>query len=300
VLIRVLGLVWSDPVKWALVFPGQGAEEAGMGVALAAMDARARRLLALASDATKIDVVRALDRGGRALTRTDVLQPVLVAVSLGAAHALADRGHVPDVVLGHSLGELAAACFALDVDDETAIALAAERGRLMAEAADAHPGGMVALSSRDPAPEGLVLAAHNADDEHVFSGDLDAVERVARTRSDATRLRVSGAWHSLAMAPVVEPLRVSFARALTGRASRVPLLSAVDARVMAPSEIPLALARGIVGPVQWATTLRALSPLGIERIVLAPPGRLSRALVRRVLGATVDARAIETPKDFER
>ena len=80
-----------------------------MGLALAATDARARRLLEVASDVTGVDVPRALERGGRALSRTEVIQPVLVAVGLGFAHAWTEREGPPDVVLGHSLGELTCA-----------------------------------------------------------------------------------------------------------------------------------------------------------------------------------------------
>lgn len=263
-----------------------------MGLALAAKDARAKRLLALASDATKVDLVRAIERGGRALTRTDVLQPALVAVSLGAAYALADRAPIA-AVLGHSLGELAAACFALDVDDETAIALAADRGRRMAEAAEAHPGGMIALPSRLPLPPGLALAAHNADDEHVFSGDEAAIAALARAHPGATRLRVSGAWHSPAMNDVVAPFRAHVARALAGRSLRVPLISAVTAAPVAESDVPDVLARGLVAPVRWVETLRALD---VDRVVLAPPARLSRALVRRTLGARADVRVLDGPE----
>ncbi len=268
----------------ALVFPGQGAEEPEMGLALARRDARAKHLLQLASEATHVDLLRAIERGGRALGRTEVLQPALVAVSLGAAHAMAE---LPTAVLGHSLGELAAACFALDVDDETAIALAAERGRLMAEAAAARPGGMIARALPE-VPPGLVLAAHNADDEHVFSGDEACLGRVP----GATRLRVAGAWHSPAMDPVVTPFRAHLERALAGRGLRVPLVSAVTASSVDGVRVPELLASGLVSPVRWVETLRALGPLGIDRVVCASPGRLCRALVRRTLGLRFEATAL--------
>jgi [acyl-carrier-protein] S-malonyltransferase len=272
-------------VTTAIVFPGQAAEEPGMGLALAAIDARARRLLDLASSATGVDVPQAIERGGRALTRTDVLQPALVAVSLGAAHALARRAAV-DVVLGHSLGELAAACFALDVDDETAIALAADRGRRMAEAAAARPGGMIAVPARPADLGSLVLAAHNADDEWILSGDEAALGR-------GSRLRVSGAWHSPAMAGVVAPFLAHASAALAGRSARARLLSAVDARVAEPADVSQKLASGLVSPVRWVETLRALPGLGVTHLAMAPPGRLSRSLVRRTLGTTLDVQMLD-------
>ncbi len=267
--------------KRALVFPGQGAEEPAMGLTRASTDQRAKRLLELASEATKVDLVRALERGGRALTRTDVLQPALVAVALGAAHALSDE---PVVVLGHSLGELAAACFALDVPDEIAIGLAATRGRLMQAAAELRPGGMLALATGEGLPEDVVVAAYNADDEVVVSGDVEAIERLGRMRPDATRLRVSGAWHSPSMAFAVEPFRAALGGALAGRAMRIPLLSATTAGIASASQVAEVLARGLVSPVRWAASLRALD---VTDLVLAPPTRVSRSLARRTLGRTI-------------
>lgn len=274
----------SGLVSIALVFPGQGAEEAEMGLALAKSHPRAKHLLELASDATKVDVFRAIERGGRALTRTDVLQPALVAVSLGAAYAIEQP---IDVVIGHSLGELAAACFALGLDDETAIALAAERGRAMALAAIAHPGGMIAVTSLPRAHPNLVLAAHNAEDEYVLSGDEDAIARFARDEG-GTRLRVSGAWHSPAMEPVVAPFRASLDRALANRGLRIPLLSAVTASLVS-DDVADVLSRGLVSPVRWVETLRALA---VDRVLLVPPGRLSRALVRRTLGTRLEINVV--------
>ncbi len=269
-----------------------------MGLALAASDARAKRLLDLASDATKVDLLRAIERGGRALTRTEVLQPALVAVSLGAAHALESRGVSIAAALGHSLGELAAACFVLGVDDETAIALAAERGRRMAAAAEARPGGMVAVASIDASASDLVLAAHNADDEHVLSGDEVALAHFVRQHR-ATRLRVAGAWHSPAMSSVVEPFRQQLDRAFVDRTLRMAFVSAVTASVVPLEQASDVLSRGLVSPVRWFDTLRALAPLGISGLALAPPGRLSRALVRRNLRSTLDVRMMETPSDLE-
>ncbi|AKF04266.1 ACP S-malonyltransferase [Sandaracinus amylolyticus] len=283
----------------ALLFPGQGSEEPEMGLALASADARAARLLALASDACAVDVRRAIERGGRAMTRTEVIQPAIVAVSLAVARALEDRGLVIDCVLGHSLGELTAACFALDVPDEDAIAIAASRGRAMAEAAATSPGGMLACATT-PSTPGLVLAAHNAPDEHVLSGRHDALVAAERALAPhARRLAVAGAWHSRAMEPATAPLRAALG-AMNGRAPRTTLISALDAReVVDGARAADVLVRGIVSPVRWVDALRAARHRGVSEMIVVAPARVVRSLARRTLGPSFPVRAVATPEDIE-
>lgn len=293
----------------ALVFPGQGSEEPGMGLTLARVDARAASLLALASHRCGVDLGRALERGGRALARTDVIQPALLAVALGAARALESRGVSVDAVIGHSLGELGAACFALDCGDETAIALAATRGALMHELAERAPGGMIAVRAEHDgalAPAlalGLSLAAHNAPDERVLSGPralLAPAERALGVPS--RRLAVAGPWHSPAMEPAVAPFDRALRAALPGpTALRAALYSAVSARALATrDEIVDALATGLVRPVRWVETLRALAQgAGVTDVVALAPSRLARSLVRRTLDRSVTIHAADDPASLD-
>ena len=264
-----------------------------MGLALARTDARARRLLELASDVTGVDVPRALERGGRALSRTEVIQPVLVAVGLGFAHAWSEREGPPDVVLGHSLGELTAAAYALDLPDERAIALAHTRGLAMAEAAARAPGGMLALRALGDealAPflaEGLALAAVNAPDERVLSGSLDALLRADRMATlETRRLAVSGPWHHPSMAPAMEPLRAALV-GLPVTTSRASLVSAVTTAVVEPEDVANVLVESLVRAVRWSDTVDRLVASGLERIVVAPPSRVLTGLVRRGAARTL-------------
>lgn len=272
----------------ALAFPGQGSEEPEMGLALAREDARARVLLELASDLLGLDVPRALERGGRALGRTEIIQPVLVAVGLGDAHARIAREGWPDVVLGHSLGELTAAALALELPDADALALAHARGLAMAEAARLHPGGMLAVRATtddELAPllaEGLVLAAHNAPDERVLAGPLDAIARAERaTTLRTTRLAVAGPWHAPTMASALEPFRAALARVRLARPLRARLESAIVGG--APADVAQALLDGLVRPVRWASTLERLAAEGLTTLDVAAPSRRLAALCRRAL-----------------
>ncbi len=280
----------------AFVFPGQGSEEAEMGLALARADAEAMALLDHASRITGVHVVRALERGGRALTGTDVLQPVLTAVSLAAARALERRGVRPSLVAGHSLGELVAACHAARLDAAEAIELAALRGSLMAKACDARPGVMAALrGSRDRFEliGDAVIAAENAPDETVISGSAEDVDAML-SRARGVKLRVSGAWHSEHMRSAVEPFRARAAALFADTPLEMPLV-AHDPRPTTADT----LADAIVRPVRFVWILTELERLGVRDLVVMAPSRVVRSLVRRTLGTRVSLHGADDPASLD-
>jgi [acyl-carrier-protein] S-malonyltransferase len=275
-------------VSVALLFPGQGSEEPSMGLALARQDREARELLDHASAACGADVVRTLERGGRDFSRTEVIQPALAAVSLAAARALERRGVRASCVLGHSLGELTAACFSARIDPRAAIDLAAFRGASMARAAAARAGAMAALRCAPAGlalPEGAVLALHNAPDETVVAGDASAIDEVL-AHMRGTKLRTAGAWHSPHMQPAVEPMRAKIAETFAGHELAVPLLGAGVG----------ALADALVTPVRF---VELLGSIAADHVVVLAPSRTVRALVRRTLGARVELHGADSPADLD-
>lgn len=271
----------------ALVFAGQGAEMPGMGIALAERSPRARQLLALASDAVALDLPRAMESGARALERTEVLQPALVAIGLGAAYLLEERVGLPSVALGHSLGELTAALYARGVTDERAIAIARARGEAMAEAARRAPGGMLATSGGEAiaaaaASFGVSLAAENAPDEVVYAGTLDGLRALAKSAGAGSRmLRVGGPWHAPSMATAGPALEAALAGALGAR--RCALVTATTGTLAHDvAAIESALVRGLSMPVRFTRALLAARG-ATDKFVAPCPGRLMRTLVRRNL-----------------
>ncbi len=278
-----------------------------MGLALARVDEDARALLDEASRACGLDVARAIERGGRALTRTEILQPALLAVGLAAARALERRGAMPSFVAGHSLGELTAACFAAGVEPRAAVELAGFRGASMAEACARRPGGMLAIAAEAGEVEAILtemgdagVAARNAPGEIVVSGSERALEGLrARFGARATRLRVAGPWHSPLLEEAVEPIRARAARIFESAALRVPLASAVTADTIEASAVAGALAAGVVRAVRFTEVLELLSARGVTDVVVMAPSRIVRSLVRRNLSTHVRIRAAETPEDLD-
>ncbi len=315
----------------ALLFPGQGAEVPRMGLELAEQSDQARALLELTAELTGVDLFRVLRRGGRDLARTEVLQPALTAVCLGVYLELTAAGLSLDLVAGHSLGEIAALVAAGAFGPRKAVVLAARRGALMAREAARHPGGMVALQAGtqsevmkalDAAPGNLELAAHNAPDEWVVTGDMAELNRVIG-HWGGKKLRVAGPWHASAMRGAVAPFREAVMAVYRSVAGGEGTPEALERRVeddpageQGPRDaarwvcnrtgaivrdrraIPDLLAGQLVHPVRWAETMATLRAAGVTDVITVGPGRTLRALVRRNVGTAMRVHMTEDPDDL--
>jgi [acyl-carrier-protein] S-malonyltransferase len=277
----------SERPRIAFLFPGQGARRVHEALRAVVRTEAGRAICELASGAAEAALARMLERASL-LDRTDILQPVLTAISLHVLRRLSDAGIAPDVVLGHSLGEVAAWAAAGGLSPEETVRLAALRGRLMAREAAAHPGGMVALATADAAQieaalaagrsaGTLCLAARNAPDETVLSGDEAAVRAVlAFAPQIATRVPTSGAWHSPAMAGAVEEWRAAVTR-MEPRPLRCAFIANRTGDIASPGDIPDLLAEQLVRPVEWARSLAAVRAR-VAAVVTIGPGAVLRSL----------------------
>ncbi len=235
------------------------------------------------------DPLALIERGGEdELARTELAQPLLFAVEWALADLWRGWGVEPAALLGHSLGELTAACVAGVFTLDDALALVVERGRLMAAM---PPGAMlaVALGEEDLLPRlggGLALAAVNAPGSCVVSGPAGEVEALAAELGAegiaARRLRVAHGFHSPAAEGAVEPFRRAVA-AVPRSLPRLPWVSGPGGGWVEPDQA--------VDPAYWAEQLRrpvrfsdaAATLLADPRRVLLEvgPGRTLAALVRR-------------------
>ncbi|HUT78953.1 MAG TPA: ACP S-malonyltransferase [Polyangia bacterium] len=283
----------------AFLFPGQGAQEVGMGRELLGRDAFADGLMARASAAAGEDLSRLCLRGpDRRLAETALLQPALTAVCLSLWKRLADVGVSGHVTAGHSVGELPALAASGLLDPGSAVELAAARGRAMGEAATARSGGMLAITGlsldaveeriRPLAGRGvLTVATVNAPTQVTLSGDAELLGEAeallgARPEARVTRLRVSGAWHSAHMEPAV----TDFARALEAAPigagdDGIPMVFNRHGReARDPAEVRALLAGQLTAPVRWDLVLARLAELGVMDLVEIGPGKVLRGLAR--------------------
>ncbi|GAA4352174.1 hypothetical protein GCM10023165_41020 [Variovorax defluvii] len=240
------------------MFPGQGAQYAGMGLALHA----AERVFREAFDAclAAFEGVLEYDLRARiasddtgALSATSVTQPATFALEYALARQLMSLGVKPAAMIGHSVGEFAAAVLAGVMRLEDAARLVARRGALM----QAQPAGTM-LSVRMAAaellpllPEGISLAADNGPSVSVAAGPAEAIEKL---RADleakgivARTLQTSHAFHSAMMDPAVAPFE-ALVRELQLSAPQLPIYSTLTGRLLTAEEA--------TDPHYWARHLR--------------------------------------------
>jgi [acyl-carrier-protein] S-malonyltransferase len=286
----------------AFLFPGQGAQEVGMGRDLFGKDAFADELAQIASAEIGDDLARLCTRGpDKKLAETHVLQPALTVVSLALWRRLGEAGIRADAVAGHSLGELPALVAAGMAHPRDAVLLAAARGRAMGEAAFRRAGAMLAVSGLDEravsaaiAPfascGALVVAAVNAPSQVVVSGDVPLVAEAERALAGrkgvtVTKLRVAGAWHSPHMRPAAEAFlaaldRLDLAGGAHGREQIPMIFNRHGHAANGPKDVRDLLAGQLESPVRFDMVMRKMAELKVTDFVEIGPGSVLRGLVR--------------------
>jgi [acyl-carrier-protein] S-malonyltransferase len=293
----------------AFLFPGQGAAIERSVAEWWTRSVNVRRLMDVAASEAGVDREQLFTRGGSALARTELLQPVLTGLCLGIHLDLVELGVRPDVVVGHSLGELAACAAGGAFRAEDAIALAAERGRLMARQAALHPGEMAVTDAEeadvvravaDAGTRGLaVVAAYNSPSQIAISGDRAGLARVRQLIRTAP-LAVSGPWHSPLMADAVDEFRRRIARVALAPLRCRWISNRTGDVVDQVEDLPTLLAEQLIRPVQWVRSMHAMVRHGATEVLTIGPAKTLRGLVRDCLGCTMRVRPIESPYALDR
>lgn len=292
-----------------LLFPGQGAQSVGMGRELAAAFPTAARTFEEADDTLGYALSQVAFEGpDERLVRTDICQPALVAVSVAAWRVAAEHGLTGDLVMGHSLGEYSALVAAGAIDFPTALSLVAERGAAMQAAADARPGAMAAvLGATDPDVEALCAEAgdvwpanFNCPGQVVVSGTPDGIDRLVAAALEAghkaTRLNVSGAFHSPLVAPAADRLAPALQQWHPAPAVP-PFLSTTTCQIEPPERMHEVLLAQLTAAVRFGEAVQVALDRGATRFIELGVGRVLSGLVRRVRRDAA-TQQVSTPADL--
>lgn len=289
------------------MFPGQGAQYPGMARELYSSEPVFREVIdrccaALNSDgAASFDILPYLlwdpehspfgaTEAAVELAQTRLAQPAIFAVEVALARLLEAWGIRPTAVMGHSVGEFAAACVAGVFELEDAARLVAARGRLMQKQ---PPGKMLAV--RAPAelvegllPKGVAIAAVNAPELTVVSGPTSSVDEMSATLAQRnlqfSALVTSHAYHSPMMAPVRSPLTKAVG-SVRRSAAAVEFISTALARATSDQELsdPEYWGQQLMSPVRFSDSVTVAAQDEFRILVEVGPGQTLTTLARQVL-----------------
>ena len=289
---------------YAVLFPGQGSQQVGMGASLFDL---LPDLLGESADEVLGWSLRSLCLDGpqERLTRTEFAQPAIFAVSYALWTLFRQQADVtPQAAAGHSLGEYTALVAAGVLDYREGLSLVADRGRAMSQTADASESGMAALMGADAELAERVVAASsesggtlqianlNAPGQIVVAGgraDLQWLSSNARDHGvrRVITLDVAGAFHSSYMAPAASGLSARLEE-VDYRAPQWPVWSNTTAQPHSTEALGRTLTEQIVSTVRFEESLMRMAESGVEAFVHIGPGDVTAGMARRaVKGAEV-------------
>jgi len=280
----------------AYVFPGQGAQFSGMGKDLYENSSIAKNMFDQANEILGFDIQKIMFEGtDEELKQTKVTQPAIFLHSTILAACLGDS-FKPDMVAGHSLGELSALVANKVLKFEDGLKLVYKRALAMQAACEAVPSTMAAiLGLEDEVVEkicaeidGVVVAAnYNCPGQLVISGSIPAVDEACAKLTEAgakraLKLPVGGAFHS----PLMKPAREELAAAIEATEFSAPICAVYQnvnaSAVTDPQTIKDNLVAQLTAPVKWTQIMQNMIADGATEVIEVGPGKVLQGLFKKV------------------
>ena len=286
-------------LKKSWIFPGQASQKVGMGLDLYENTDLGRNYYDLANDILGEDIKDISFNGpDEKLKITKFTQPAIFIVSTIISHLLLEKGHNPDGVAGHSLGEYSALAAAGGIDFETGLELVKVRSNSMDNAGKLIPGTMAAVIGMDKAKvkeltqelssEQIVVAAnYNTENQIVISGNIETVQGFIDIAKEngarmAIPLNVSGAFHS----PLMKPAREELADKLDSieiTDINIPIYSNVNAKpTRKGSDIKKSLINQLENPVLWFDSINNMVNDNFSKFTEIGPGKVLYGLNKKI------------------
>lgn len=281
--------------KTAFLYPGQGAQKAGMGADFYENSEAARELYEAATGALGLDMKALCFEENNQLDLTEYTQAALVTTCLAMTREVIAHGITPDVTAGLSLGEYAAIAAAGGMKELDAIRLVRKRGILMQSTVPAGEGAMCAVLSMDAEKieevistiADVTVANYNCPGQIVITGKKEAVEEAAERLKDAgakrtIMLNVSGPFHSPMLVPAGEELEKELEKTELS-ALNIPYMTNVTAmEVNDIAQTKELLKEQVSSPVRWMQSVEAMIADGVDTFVEIGPGKTLAGFMKKI------------------
>lgn len=280
----------------AYIFPGQGAQFTGMGLNLYEKSSKAKELFHQANELLGFDITKIMFEGtAEALKETKVTQPAIFLHSTILAEVLGESFQ-PDMVAGHSLGEISALVANKTLSFKDGLLLVSKRAQAMQKACEVTPSTMAAVLGLEVTvvekicteTPGIVVAAnYNCPGQLVISGEVNAIHLACEAMKEAGARRalvlpVGGAFHS----PLMEPAREELAAAIENTPFSNPACpiyqNVSTTAVIDSSEIKKNLVSQLTAPVKWTQSMQQMIADGATHFIEVGPGNVLQGLMRKI------------------
>ena len=281
--------------KIAFIYPGQGAQKAGMGKDFYENSPLARDIYDRASECLELDMRALCFEENDLLDQTEYTQAAMVTTCLAMTAVLNEQGAEADVTAGLSLGEYCAIAEAGAMDLLDAIRLVRVRGQLMQHTVPIGEGAMAAVLGMDADQIDAVIepianvtvANYNCPGQIVITGGTAGIEQASKTMKEAgakrvVSLNVSGPFHSPMLRSAGEKLGKELSAVQLGEL-KIPYVTNVTAEyVTDSSEIRELLTRQVYSPVRWEQSIRKMIAQDVDTFVEIGPGRTLTGFLRKI------------------
>ena len=282
--------------KYCFLFPGQGSQYVGMGKDFYNNYSFARQIYDKSEDILEIPIKKLSFEGPETeLRNTNITQPAILIHSIACYEIIKQKGIIPELVCGHSLGEYSALYCAGVLDFESVLKLVKRRGELMFSEGLRKLGAMAAIIGLSDESvvdlcnrgSGVVVPANfNAPGQIVVSGEPSAVKEMCDSAiakgAKAIMLPVSGAFHS----PLLQESAQGYKDYMKTFAFNPPKFPIIPNRTALAtvdlSEIKNALEEQLINPVLWTKSILTAKNLGFTNFIEVGPGRVLSGLVKRI------------------